>query len=442
MKNNKQQLLILIVLFCWSSFALANSINGFRVWDSPEGTRLIIDLKTKPRFTSFRLDGPHRIVIDIQQTRLKGDVPRVKRTHQLIKKVRSAARKNSRRIVIDTKGKINYRTYSLLPNRKYGHRLVIELNQDNKANHQSITKLHSTENTSPVKSRTKLRDIVIAVDAGHGGEDPGALGRKGTKEKHVVLSIAKKLKKAIDSQVGFRAVLVRKGDYYLSLRRRIEIARENSADMFISVHADAYKNPRVKGSSVFILSERGASDEAAKWLAHQENSADLIGGVSLDDKDKTLAMVLLDLSQTATISASGRVAKNVLTEIQKIGPVHNKTVRHARFVVLKSPDIPSVLVETAFISNPREEKRLNDSRYQAKLARAISQGVKLYFKANPPPNTRLAKTVNSRTLLVKPGDTLSEIASSLRVSVATLKSLNQLPHEEIKVGQVLHIPFN
>ena len=435
------------------------------MWDSPDGSRLIIDLKSKPRFEVFRLDNPHRIVIDLHQTWLKGKAPRVARTHQIIKKVRSAPRKNkARRIVIDTKGKAEYRSYTLLPNREYGHRLVIELNHDSSTiartqrkesqnqsqnNRSQIGSISSFASASQGKSsidkpsagRERLRDIIIAIDAGHGGEDPGALGRKGTKEKNVALRIAKKMKKAIDKQKGFRAVLVRKGDYYLSLRRRMDIARENNADMFISVHADAYKNPRVKGSSVFILSERGASDEAAKWLAKRENSADLVGGVSLDDKDKTLAMVLLDLSQTATIDASGRVAKNVLSEIRKVGPVHNETVQHARFVVLKSPDIPSVLVETAFISNPREERRLNDSKYQAKLATAILRGVKRYFKNNPPPNTHLAKVERNRTLMVEAGDTLSNIAKSLRVSVETLVALNDLPTKNIKVGQVLNIPF-
>ena len=453
--------MLLALLACSSPLLAAkNIITDFRVWDSPDASRLIIDLKSKPNFEIFRLEHPDRIVIDLKQTNLKAKEPKVKRNHNIIKKVRSAPRKNrSRRIVIDTKGKINYRSYGLLPNREYGHRLVVELksnNSDKVLNTQKNTVSRSMASSASIKKTVEskqrkranaitgnnaLRDIIIAVDAGHGGEDPGALGRGGSKEKHIALRIAKKLKKAIDAQNGFRAVLVRKGDYYLSLRKRMEIARENSADMFISVHADAYKNPKVKGSSVFILSERGASDEAAKWLAKRENSADLVGGVSLDDKDKTLAMVLLDLSQTATIDASGRVAKNVLEEIQQIGPVHNNTVQHARFVVLKSPDIPSLLVETAFISNPREERRLNDSRYQAKLASAMLRGIKRYFKKNPPPNTLFAKVESNRTLLVAPGDTLSHIARSLKVSVATLKSLNHMQTENIRVGQVLNIPF-
>jgi len=441
-KTSSYRTLFLLLAFVISNTAWAksNAINQFRVWDSPDVSRLIIDLKKTPKYEVFRLENPHRIVIDIQQTRLNGKNPQVKRTHKLIKNVRSAQRKNSaRRIVIDTKGKIKYRTYALLPNREYGHRLVVELSGTGVAKTKKVTPANKT--SVPPGSQSGNRDIIIAVDAGHGGEDPGALGRGGSKEKHIALRIAKKLKKVIDQQPGFRAVLTRKGDYYLSLRKRINIARDKRADMFISIHADAYKNPRVKGSSVFILSERGASDEAAKWLAHQENSADLVGGVSLDDKDKTLAMVLLDLSQTATIDASSRVARKVLGEIKKVGPVHNKTVQHARFVVLKSPDIPSLLVETAFISNPREEKRLNDTRYQAKLANAMLKGIQKYFKQNPPPNTLLAKNKVSQSWLVEPGDTLSTIAQAFRVSVSELRKRNQLKTDNIKAGQLLAIPF-
>jgi len=365
-----------------------NSINGLRFWDSPQGTRIVIDLKKAPKYDTFRLENPHRIIIDLNNTKLKGKIPYIKRSHALIKNLRTAARKNrAQRLVIDTKEKTKYRSYALLPNATYGHRLVIELN-DESPMPVAMAKLSQKK---PARSEGQLRDIIVAIDAGHGGEDPGAIGKRGTQEKHIALSIAKKLKKLIDKQKGMRAVLVRKGDYYISLRNRMEIARNARADMFISIHADAFRNRNVKGSSVFVLSEKGASDENAKWIADKENAADLIGGVSLDDKDTILAKVLLDLSQTATIEASTHVAKNVLSEIGKIGPVHKNSVQSARFVVLKSPDIPSLLVETAFISNPSEERRLKDDLYQRKLAKAIIKGVKAYFKKSPPPNTRLAR---------------------------------------------------
>lgn len=380
----------------------ANSVNGIRIWDSPDGTRIVFDLKSKPTFEAFRLDNPNRLVIDLNQAKLKSKIPYIKRSHALIKNIRSAKRKNkARRFVIDTKDKLKYRAYALAPNKKYGHRLVVEIDASKRTQQVIRQKKKKTV------GKKRLRDVIVAVDAGHGGEDPGALGHYGSQEKDITLTIARKLKKIIDKQPGMQAVLIRNGDYYVSLRKRIKLARKAKADMFVSIHADAFRNPNVKGSSVYVLSERGASDEASKWLADQENSADLVGGVSLDDKDKTLAMVLLDLSQTATIEASTRVADNVLSEIRKIAPVHKKTVQHARFVVLKSPDIPSLLVETAFISNPREEKRLRNNRYQKKLARAILKGVKAYFKASPPPNTYLAQ--RSQTFLTQSDNKLSQL---------------------------------
>jgi len=372
------------------AFSKANTINAVRIWDSPDVTSVVLDSKKKADYAIFKLSNPNRIVVDLNQTKFKGKIPYIKRGHPLLKNLRSAEQKNeSRRFVIDAKGKIQYRTYTLPPNDNYGHRLVIEITKPSKA---QKTKPVDHIKSIPIQAK-RGRDVIVAIDAGHGGEDPGAIGRYGTQEKKIALRIAKKLKRRIDNTKGMRAVLVRKGDYYISLRKRMDIAREAKADMFISIHADAFNNPRVKGSSVYVLSERGASDEASKWLADKENSSDLIGGVSLDDKDQTLAMVLLDLSQTATIDASTRVASNVLSEIRQVGPVHKKKVQNARFVVLKSPDIPSLLVETAFISNPQEEKRLNNARYQNKLAKAILKGVKAYFKSTPPPGTWLAKQV-------------------------------------------------
>ena len=371
-----------------SAGAANNEINGIRFWDSPDATRIIIDLARKPNYDSFRLQGPDRIILDINQTEFRGKVPYIKRSHRLIKNIRHGRRSNqARRVVIDTKGKLDYRTYALQPNQSYGHRLVIELSKETNA----ATKPVEDRTPERVVGQRKLRDIVVAIDAGHGGEDPGAIGKHKTQEKHVVLSIAKKLKREIDRQTGMRAVLVRTGDYYISLRKRMQIAREARADMFVSIHADAFKNRNVKGSSVFVLSEKGASDESAKWLANRENASDLIGGVSLDDKEDVLAKVLLDLSQTATIDASSKAANNILSEIARVGPVHKDTVQSAKFVVLKSPDIPSILVETAFISNPQEERRLKNSRYQSKLATAITRGIKKYFEKSPPPNTHLAR---------------------------------------------------
>ncbi len=293
----------------------------------------------------------------------------------------------------------------------------------------------------------KGRDVVVAVDAGHGGDDPGAIGGKlKAKEKVVTLQIARKLKKLIDKQPGMRAVLTRDGDYYIGLRKRMKIARKHHADLFVSIHADAFRSPKAHGSSVFILSRRGASSEAARWLAAKENSADLVGGVSLDDKDDVLASVLLDLSQTGTqagsLSAAGRVHK----EMGKIGKQHgNKKVQQAGFMVLKAPDIPSMLVETGFISNHGEERKLASSSYQKKMAKAIFKGIKAYFHAEPPVDSLIAMKKHGAggkapKYVIQAGDTLSGIAQRHQVSIAALRRENGLRSDRIRRGQVLQIP--
>jgi len=256
----------------------------------------------------------------------------------------------------------------------------------------------------PVKAEhapPDARDLVIAVDAGHGGEDPGATGKNGTHEKNVVLAIAKQLAQQINNEPGMRAVLIRDGDYFVTLRDRMQRARKQQADLFVSVHADSIRDRAVTGSSVYILSQKGATDEASRWLAERENAADLVGGVSLDNKDDVLASVLLDLSQTAALNASQAAANSVLHRLDQIGEIRKRQVQQARFVVLKSPDIPSMLVETAYISNPGEEQRLRDRLYQEKIAVAIHQGLKDFFYTNPPAGTRVAQLAAQRALTTR-----------------------------------------
>ncbi len=420
-------------------------------------TKIIFNLKDKAQYKTFRLTNPNRIVVDLKQTQLQANLPKANGKTGIVRRIRSAQQKNNtRRFVIDTQGKVQYETYQLKPHKKFGHRLVVALNKSNKKNIKPKAKAvpKVTEKLIPktpvaIEKQTPIvrkptrdivhRDIIIAIDAGHGGQDPGATGKNGTREKDVVLRIARKMKEHIDRQPGMRAILIRDSDHFIVLRDRIKIARKAKADMFLSVHADAYQNRNVRGSSVYVLSERGASDEASKWLANQENAADLMGGVSLVDKDETLARVLLDLSQSATIDASSKVADSVLTEIRQVAPVHKNSVQYARFVVLKSPDIPSILVETAFISNPREERRLNDAVYQNKLAKAMTKGIRNYFSKNPLPNTSLAQV--DQALKVRPGDTLSDLAQVHRVSIAQLKRINNLKTDKLTIGQTLRIPF-
>jgi N-acetylmuramoyl-L-alanine amidase len=260
----------------------------------------------------------------------------------------------------------------------------------------------------PMRPAPAARDLVIAVDAGHGGEDPGATGRDGTHEKNITLAVARVLAARINAERGMRAVLIRDGDYFVPLRERIHRARLAQADLFVSVHADAVRDPGVSGASVYVLSAHGATNEAARWLADRENAADLVGGVSLDDKDNVLASVLLDLSQSAAMSASMVAAEKVLNELNSVGDVRKSHVQQAGFVVLKSPDIPSLLVETAYITNPGEERRLRDEKYQARLAEAILAGLRSYFHENPPPGTRLA------ALVVPPGEDGGAAGRTLR----------------------------
>jgi N-acetylmuramoyl-L-alanine amidase len=289
------------------------------------------------------------------------------------------------------------------------------------------------------------RDIVIAIDAGHGGEDPGAIGKAGTREKTVALAVARRLAERINAEPGMRAVLTRTGDYFVKFEKRIARARDAKADLFVSIHADAFVNREVRGSSVYVLSTRRASSEAARMLADRENAADLIGGVSLHDKSDVLASVLFDLSQNAAISASRDAATNVLAELDEVGQLKKGDVQHASLIVLTSPDVPSMLVETAYISNPDEERRLRDPAYQGRLAGAIHAGVRRYFYDNPPPGSRVA-TFAARERgqalrhVVSPGESLGDVAGRYAVSVDDLRQANRIDGETVASGTILEIP--
>src|SRR6202050_4574020 len=300
----------------------------------------------------------------------------------VVKDVRIAHRASGElRIVFDLARSIRAKSFLTTPNDRYGYRLVIDLGSTASAD-------------TPVKAehaRPDARDLIIAIDAGHGGDDPGAIGKYGTREKDVVLAIARALAQRVDAEPGMKAVLTRNGDYFVPLRDRMQRARALQADLFVSIHADSIRDRSVNGSSVYILSQRGATDEASRWLAERENASDLIGGVSLDDKDNLLASVLLDLSQSAALNASQVAAERVLHQLTQAGEVRKHEVQQARFMVLKSPDIPSMLVETAYISNPVGGQRLRTPVHQSKLRERILQGVHDYFYANPPAGTRIAQ---------------------------------------------------
>ncbi len=443
--------LISLLLVCLSLplWAGSSSVNGVRIWSAPDHSRLVFDLNNHIDHRLFSLDNPNRIVIDIKDAKLKGTLGKPNTDDLFLAGLRHGKRNgDDLRIVLDLKNPVKPKSFLLKPNDQYGHRLVVDLYADGKkqvagkdAVSTQTVKQGKTElkiSTSVIE-KSRSRDIIIAVDAGHGGEDPGASGPKGTREKDVVLQIAKKLAAEINRQKGFKAVLTRKGDYYIGLRKRMQLARKEKADLFISIHADAFHDSRVRGSSVYVLSPRGASSEAARWLADRENAADLVGGVKLEDKDDMLASVLLDLSQTATRQASMVVAEDVYKELRKHGKTHGRKVQKAGFMVLKSPDVPSMLIETAFISNPTEERNLKSSRYQAKLAAAIRRGVVRYFQSSPPPGTYLADSSPTHHVIAR-GETLSEIAQQYRVSLPMLRQTNKIKGDIVRVGQVLTIP--
>jgi N-acetylmuramoyl-L-alanine amidase len=422
----------ILALFVIPVFAA--DVDGFRVWTDPEKTRAVLDLDSRTNYQLFTLDNPPRVVIDLKKSSLDDSLAFVEEHAGVIDGVRHGEPdKDTLRIVLDLESKSDVRSFLLDPTGEYGYRLVIDLFPKNR----TISKTTLKQVSSQQKPN---RDVVIAIDAGHGGEDPGATGKNRTREKNVVLKIARELKKTIDAQPGMTAVLTRNGDYYIPLRDRFEKARSHRADLFVSIHADAFKNRKVSGSSVFVLSGKGASSEFARRLAASENSSDLIGGVTLSDKDDMLASVLLDLSQSATMEASNAVADSVYGSLSVLGKTHKNHVERANFMVLKSPDVPSILVETAFISNPAEEKRLNDPAWQRKTARSITDGIQNYFYMSPPPGTWIASNRQPVRYRVVRGDTLGEIAGRYRVSLYSLRRVNSLKSDNIRIGSELLIP--
>jgi N-acetylmuramoyl-L-alanine amidase len=350
--------------------------------------------------------------------------------------------------VLDLKQPVRVKSFLLDPADGKGHRLVVDLipKGARKTGIAPVAAAKSAPAAPPVaRGRTvPTRPLVVAIDAGHGGQDPGAIGARGTREKNVTLAIAKRLAALVAREPGMRPLMIRDGDYFVPLRSRMLKARKHQADIFISIHADAFENRGVRGSSVFTLSERGASSEAAKWLADRENSADLVGGVDLGKGDDVLANVLLSMSQNATIEHSGEAAKAVLENLSQLGATHHGNVQKAGFVVLKSPDIPSLLVETAFISNPEEEARLVNPANQQRLAQAILAGIKAYFQKYRPQSLRakgaVAGVEPGRRHVIDRGDTLAEIAKRYQVSLSDLRAANRIDGDTIRIGQVLTIP--
>lgn len=430
----KRALPITLLLIGIGLTAHAREVEELRVWAGPEYTRTVLDVSQPVDYRIFTLEDPPRVVVDIRQVRLDRPLGMPGDSRGLLRDVRTGIRDGTDlRVVFDVAGPVQPKSFLLPPAEQYGHRLVVDLYPRDAAP-RPVKTVETLEADGP-------RDVIIAIDAGHGGEDPGATGPRGTREKQVVLEISRRVAKLVDEVPGMKAVLIRDGDYYLPLVERFQKARQHRADLFVSIHADAFYDRSVRGSSVFVLSKRGATSQAAKWLAARENESDLVGGVKLSDKDELLAKVLLDLSQSATLEASESVARNLVDGLAALGPMHKRQVERANFVVLRSPDVPSVLVETAFISNPDEERRLGDFGHQQRLASAVVAGLASYFEKHAPPGTLIARNgIPYQTHVVHRGDTLSEIAARYNVSLNSLRAANQLDTDLLYVGAVLKIP--
>ena len=477
--------------------AQAAEVRGARVWAGSEYTRVVFDLSGPLSYELNQQDG--RIVLDLKGSAVAGGFG-APSAQGLFKGLSDSRRGSDLQLVARTDPRVRPKSFLLKPSGEAGYRLVLDLYPerggpsatvagDVSAPHRPATIAPSASRPSrsavlSVRQATELlkgeRKVIVAIDAGHGGEDPGAHGPGGTLEKNVTLAVARALAEQINKQPGMKAVLTRSGDSFIPLKRRYQIAREQNADLFVSIHADAFRTGDAKGSSVWVLSPRGKTSEAARWLADRENRADLIGGVSLDDKDDSLAAVLLDLQQGYAMQASESIAGNVLKALGALGPTHRGYVERANFVVLRSPDVPSLLVETAFISNPAEERKLRDPAHQRRLAQAVMGGVKSYFEATPPQGTWFAAQAARRSGVgvlaaastptmahvaaapsvaeigsaatapvdahvrdlhrVGRGESLRSIARQYGVSVGALKNANRIDSDTIRAGIVLAIP--
>jgi len=413
----------------------AADVDAVRLWRAPDHTRVVLDLSGATNVSTLSLENPEGFVVDISQSRLSASLNSLPLEGTPISRVRSGIRQGTDlRLVFDLSASVRTSVFLLPPNDTTGHRVVIDLFDKT-----------PTEEPKPVLSVESLdgrRDIVIAIDPGHGGEDPGASGPGGLREKTVVLQIARRLENQLAKIPGFKPMLVRTGDYYVSLKNRRDKARALEADLFVSIHADAFREKSAHGASVYALSMRGATSTTAQYLADTENAADLVGGVELAEMDPMLAGVLADLSMTGTLDASLNLGALILEQIDGVARLHKKRVEQAGFAVLKSPDVPSLLIETGFISNPGEAERLATPAYQDKMARAIRRGIQSWFARQPPPGTLLAwqREQGGREVTIAAGDTLSEIAERYGVTVASIKTNNGLSRDVIYVGQTLVIP--
>ena len=424
-------------------FAQAVDLQSVRSSADQDSSRVVLEFSGRPQFSYFNLNNPSRLVLDITNLTTKTLSPLDSIDDSRIQRIRSSIRGNGRRLVFDLSGEYRSNVFALGPKGRYPHRLVVDVVGYVAGEKASSRSAPANETAEPLVEK---RDIVVAIDPGHGGKDPGA-SSYGVVEKQVVLQIAKRLARRFQSEPGYRAVLTREDDQYIQLKDRPRIAREAGADFFISIHADSFpKNRNVRGTGVYALSLRGANSELSRWLQNTENADDLAGGVDLGDVDNDTRQVLLNMSMESAIRISKQAGEGVLSDLKDAGRVHKKRLGLANFVVLRSPDIPSLLIETGFLSNRSDARRLSISREQEKIAAAIFEGIKRYFEKSPPANTFVAwrkQNADQRMIIeVKRGDTLSEIAARYGLSLQALKELNELETNVIHLGQKLEVPVS
>lgn len=433
-----KKIALLIILLGWSTLVQASgSLDSVRVWPAPDKTRVVFDLAAAPKHSYFTLyDGrPYRLVIDFAGTRNATDLDALDFESMMVERIRtsSAPNEGTTRIVLELSDGVSPTIFPLPPNERYGHRLVVDIPG------QSVPEERITRSAD----RLPERKVIIAIDAGHGGEDPGSIGPSGTYEKNITLPVAQRLANAINADPGMQAVLVRSADYGVPLNQRTRAARRERADMFISLHADAFTSPQPHGASVWVLSRRRANTELGRWLENREQHSELLGGaaeiLTSNGGDPYLARTLLDMSIDNSMSGGFDAANILLKELQGVTRLHRREPQAASFAVLNSPDIPSVLVELGFISNPQEEQRLRSTAHQQRLANALYNGVREYFIRHPLDGTILANT-KVRKHTVSSGDSLSVIAQRYNTSVGAIQRQNNLNSTVLRVGQVLEIP--
>ncbi|OOE72554.1 N-acetylmuramoyl-L-alanine amidase [Salinivibrio sp. IB870] len=442
-----QRLCILMIASLLSATSWANKIENIRVWPAPNETRVVVDLEDKPDFSYFSLSRPDRLVVDLKQSQLATRLPKPVKGSDILRKIRKSSppEASTYRLVFELKDGAKPHIFSLAPGGEYGHRLVVDLPHPKKVDKNkpalSVAEKKRRETVAALPFGTE--DIVVAIDAGHGGNDPGAVGPSRKFEKYVTLSIAKQTAARINAVPGMRAVLTRTGDYFVDLNRRSEIARQHKAHLLVSVHADGFHKPQPRGASVWVLSRRRANSEIGRWIEKHEEQSNLLGGGSLlaqNNEDEYLSRAVLDLQFSNSQKEGFNVAKRVLKELGKVTKLHKSSPEHASLAVLKSPDIPSLLVEVGFISNPQEERLLFQRDHQRRLADAVYHGIRNYFERFPPDGTLFAARKNGVKHKVSAGQSLSVIAKKYKSSVAAIKSANGLTSNTLRVGQVLSIP--